>query len=309
MSAKGYVYQCVDSKEDKLSPNDRVHKFVFWKHKKIRIDKLLIIKDLYIGRMFAYCAVENAVMSYSPPEDFNEDHTQLKVSDIRVTTLTNAIKAINDFCENERRVEHGVYFDEKKKEELSIDNIYTDKDGNEFSFYIDDEGQSFSKCGVYRFYYVFSKDAKYWYNAEHVYCKDVEHWRNAEIGRIKLIKKGQRYPQLYPAPYKKCLDYESCCARIIAGNFYENEKNKDHCAEDESYGFEDEKKMKDSLRKEKKDMTATMKRVKVVPKSDKYTRDDIEQALNEAYDDYGYVLDFIREDGNYVYIYFKEKDI
>lgn len=61
--------------------------------------------------------------------------------------------------------------------------------------------------------------------------------------------------------------------------------------------------------KEKKNMTATMKKVKVVPKSEKYTRNDIEQALNEAYDDYGYVLDFIKEDENYVYIYLKEKEI
>lgn len=64
-----------------------------------------------------------------------------------------------------------------------------------------------------------------------------------------------------------------------------------------------------SKSKEKKKMTATMKKVKVVPKSEKYTRNDIEQALNEAYDDYGYVLDFIKEDDNYVYIYLKENNI
>lgn len=96
--------------------------------------------------------------------------------------------------------------------------------------------------------------------------------------------------------------------------------------EDENYRFEDGKRLKDSLKennkdvnekssttasksKEKKTMTATMKKVKVVPKSEKYTRNDIEQALNEAYDDYGYVLDFIKEDDNYVYIYLKEKEI
>lgn len=64
-----------------------------------------------------------------------------------------------------------------------------------------------------------------------------------------------------------------------------------------------------SKSKEKKKMTATMKKVKVVTKSEKYTRNDIEQALNEAYDDYRYVLDFIKEDKNYVYIYLKEKEI
>lgn len=58
-----------------------------------------------------------------------------------------------------------------------------------------------------------------------------------------------------------------------------------------------------------KKMTTTMKKVKVIPKSEKYTRQDLEQALNEVYDDYGYVLDFMKEDKNYVVLYLKEREV
>lgn len=52
---------------------------------------------------------------------------------------------------------------------------------------------------------------------------------------------------------------------------------------------------------------ATMRKVRVVPQS-KYVGLDIERALSEAYDDYGYVLDFMKEDNNYVVLYLKERD-
>lgn len=58
-----------------------------------------------------------------------------------------------------------------------------------------------------------------------------------------------------------------------------------------------------------KKMTTTMKKVKVIPKSEKYTRQELEQALNEVYDDYGYVLDFIKEDENYIVLYLKEREV
>lgn len=61
--------------------------------------------------------------------------------------------------------------------------------------------------------------------------------------------------------------------------------------------------------KKEENMPPTMNKVKVVPKSDKYTRKDIEQALNEAHDGYNYVLDFKKEDDEYVYLYFKERDL
>lgn len=50
-----------------------------------------------------------------------------------------------------------------------------------------------------------------------------------------------------------------------------------------------------------------MNRVRVIPKSD-YERDDIETALNDAYDDYGYVLDKILESENYIVLYLKNPD-
>lgn len=56
-------------------------------------------------------------------------------------------------------------------------------------------------------------------------------------------------------------------------------------------------------------MTTTMKKVKVIPKSEKYTRQDLEQALNEVYDDYGYILDFMKEYKKYVVLYLKERDV
>lgn len=58
-----------------------------------------------------------------------------------------------------------------------------------------------------------------------------------------------------------------------------------------------------------KKMTTTMKKVKVIPKSEKYTRQDLEQALNEVYDDYGYILDFMKEYKKYVVLYLKERDV
>lgn len=50
-----------------------------------------------------------------------------------------------------------------------------------------------------------------------------------------------------------------------------------------------------------------MRKVRVIPQS-KYVGLDIERALSEAYDDYGYVLDFMKEDNNYVVLYLKERD-
>lgn len=50
-------------------------------------------------------------------------------------------------------------------------------------------------------------------------------------------------------------------------------------------------------------------KVRVVPKSDKYTREDIECALDRAYEDSNYVLDFMKETDKYVILYLKEKDI
>lgn len=49
-------------------------------------------------------------------------------------------------------------------------------------------------------------------------------------------------------------------------------------------------------------------KVKVVPKS-KYTREDIEKALDEAYEDYSYILDFMKETDEYIVLYLKEKEI
>lgn len=49
-------------------------------------------------------------------------------------------------------------------------------------------------------------------------------------------------------------------------------------------------------------------RVRVVPKS-KYTREDIEKTLDEAYEEYNYVLDFIKETDEYVILYLKEKEM
>lgn len=44
--------------------------------------------------------------------------------------------------------------------------------------------------------------------------------------------------------------------------------------------------------------------VKVVPASDKYERQDIETAVNEAYDD-GYIVEKLIRTGDYIFIYFK----
>lgn len=58
-----------------------------------------------------------------------------------------------------------------------------------------------------------------------------------------------------------------------------------------------------------KKMNENYTKVKVVPKSEKYTRDDIETALAEAYEENGYVLDFMRETDKYIILYLKEKDL
>lgn len=50
-------------------------------------------------------------------------------------------------------------------------------------------------------------------------------------------------------------------------------------------------------------------KVRVVMKSDKYTRQDIETALDTAYDELGYILDFMKETDKYVVLYLKEKDV
>lgn len=49
--------------------------------------------------------------------------------------------------------------------------------------------------------------------------------------------------------------------------------------------------------------------VRVVMKSDKYTRTDMETALSEAYENENLVLDFKKEDDGYIYLYLKEKPI
>lgn len=347
--------------------------------------------------------------------------------------------------EDMKRMEHGVYFDEKDKY-------------HNFKFYVWNDAKRSKHDNKFSKYFVEHNSYLYKYDAE--------------IGELTTYR-----PNLVPfkewieVSKEDCLDYESCCERIIAGNFSPDRNIKEYCItanrfyddepvvmktkvnpithddcvdwvsafdeenfskfssyddaldfirnhpgffnshivynvkvievdnlpkveEGENYEFEDGKKLKDSLKenielvfyktkdepdftwifdktdnrwfgynglahkltivitdcvpaahkleeismskyvaesikkeakrllndeksffgksasksKEKK-MTATMKKVKVVPKSEKYTRNDIEQALNEAYDDYGYVLDFIKEDDNYVYIYLKEKEI
>lgn len=50
------------------------------------------------------------------------------------------------------------------------------------------------------------------------------------------------------------------------------------------------------------------KAVKVVPASDKYERQDIETAVNEAYDDGYKIVDEIHK-GNYIYLYFKQEEV
>lgn len=49
--------------------------------------------------------------------------------------------------------------------------------------------------------------------------------------------------------------------------------------------------------------------VRVIMKSDKYTRADIETALTTAYENENLVLDFRKEDDQYVYLYLKDKPI
>lgn len=44
--------------------------------------------------------------------------------------------------------------------------------------------------------------------------------------------------------------------------------------------------------------------VKVVPASNKYERQDIETAVNEAYDD-GYIVEKLIRTADYIFIYFK----
>lgn len=60
--------------------------------------------------------------------------------------------------------------------------------------------------------------------------------------------------------------------------------------------------------KEKKEMSNSDK-VKVIPKSEKYTSQDIETALSNAYEDYGLVLDFIKETNDYMILYLKEREL
>lgn len=51
------------------------------------------------------------------------------------------------------------------------------------------------------------------------------------------------------------------------------------------------------------------RKVKVIPKSNTYTREDIETALDEAYNETGCILDFMKETDKYIVLYLKEKDI
>lgn len=48
------------------------------------------------------------------------------------------------------------------------------------------------------------------------------------------------------------------------------------------------------------------KKVSVILASDKYERQDIETAVNEAYYD-NYIVDEIIREDNYIFIYFKKK--
>lgn len=56
-------------------------------------------------------------------------------------------------------------------------------------------------------------------------------------------------------------------------------------------------------------MNKCSEKVRVVMKSDKYIRQDIETALDTAYEELGYVLDFMKETDKYVVLYLKEKDV
>lgn len=60
---------------------------------------------------------------------------------------------------------------------------------------------------------------------------------------------------------------------------------------------------------EENKMNDPCKKVKVVPKSNSYIRNDIETALAEAYEETGYVLDFVKETDKYVILYLKEKEL
>lgn len=79
--------------------------------------------------------------------------------------------------------------------------------------------------------------------------------------------------------------------------------SKENCVNSDSYTNLMSKKL------EKFKMNAPIEKVKVVPKSNKYTIEDVETALNVAYDECGLVLDFIKETDNYMILYLKEKEI
>lgn len=49
--------------------------------------------------------------------------------------------------------------------------------------------------------------------------------------------------------------------------------------------------------------------VKVIPKSEKYNRADLEAALGQAYEETGLILDFMKETDKYIILYLKEKDV
>lgn len=52
-----------------------------------------------------------------------------------------------------------------------------------------------------------------------------------------------------------------------------------------------------------------MNKVKVITRSYNYEREDIETALNTAYDDYGYVLDKMIANDDYIILYLKEEPV
>lgn len=83
-------------------------------------------------------------------------------------------------------------------------------------------------------------------------------------------------------PYKKVHSYECLDTRIAIGKILR-------------------------AKKEKEEMNNSDK-VKVVPKSEKYTSQDIETALSNAYEDYGLILDFIKETNDYMILYLKERE-
>lgn len=84
----------------------------------------------------------------------------------------------------------------------------------------------------------------------------------------------------------------------------------DHRVKDKDLAKKMLKKLKENNKhKDVEEKKMSYGSVKVVPKSAKYTRDDIEKVLSEAYENENLVLDFKKEDDEYVYLYLRERKI